>query len=88
MFLLKCDSIVLMRKIFTTVLLTILLIPALFIPVPTAVAQTEAVTSDEVTVFMFGRDDCGFCKAQFEWMEEEGVKYEYLTIPPLIMMVR
>ena len=36
--------------------------------------------SDQPTIFMFGRDDCGFCKAQFEFLEAEGLEYEYLNI--------
>jgi glutaredoxin/uncharacterized protein (UPF0333 family) len=44
------------------------------------VAAEEVVLTAEPTVFMFGRDDCGFCKAQFAWMKDEGVQYEYLNI--------
>ncbi len=45
----------------------------------TALAQTEDVTSEPV-VIMFGRDDCGFCKQQFAWLEAEGIDYQYLNI--------
>ena len=45
-----------------------------------AIAEPVAVDSSEVVVYMLGRDDCGFCKAQKEWMEEEGIVYEYLNI--------
>ncbi len=31
-------------------------------------------------VYMFGRDDCGFCQAQFKYLENEGIPYEYLNI--------
>jgi len=41
-------------------------------------AQTEP--AKEPVVYMFGRDDCGFCKQQFTWLEEEGIPYVYLNI--------
>ncbi len=44
-----------------------------------ALAQTETSTEEPV-VIMFGRDDCGFCKAQFAWLEAEGIEYQYLNI--------
>jgi glutaredoxin/cytochrome c biogenesis protein CcdA len=43
-------------------------------------AQEEMAENPEPTIFMFGRDDCGFCKAQFEFMDEENLNYEYLNI--------
>jgi glutaredoxin len=36
--------------------------------------------AETATVYVFGRDDCGVCKAQFAWMEEEGIEREYLNI--------
>lgn len=47
--------------------------------VPTAIAQ-DVVDENQPPVYMFGRDDCGFCKAQVEFMTEEGIAYEYLNI--------
>lgn len=35
---------------------------------------------EETVIYMFGRDDCGFCKKQIEWLNEEGIPYEYLNI--------
>lgn len=32
------------------------------------------------TVFMFGRDECGFCKQQKEFMTAEGIPFVYLNI--------
>ena len=29
---------------------------------------------------MFGRDSCGYCKAQFAWLETTDLPYEYLNI--------
>lgn len=58
------------------------LLPALFLGLfavfsPFFVQAEEAM---EPVVFMFGRDDCGFCQAQFEYLNEEGINYEYLNI--------
>lgn len=48
---------------------------------PTAQIHAQNDVSPEPgTVFMFGRDDCGFCKAQSAWMDQEGVVYQYLNI--------
>jgi len=43
-------------------------------------ATSDAQAPDEPGVFMFGRDDCGFCKAQIEYLTTEGISYEYLNI--------
>lgn len=43
-----------------------------------AAAQTNV--TDEPTVHMFGRDDCGFCQKQFAWLEAEGISYTYHNI--------
>ena len=42
--------------------------------VPMTPAPTEAV------IYMFGRDDCGFCKQQFAWLAEEDLPYVYLNL--------
>jgi glutaredoxin/uncharacterized protein (UPF0333 family) len=47
---------------------------------PTPVAADTASVTQPGTVFMFGRDDCGFCKKQFAWLEAEGIEYQYLNI--------
>lgn len=65
------------HRIFQSFLLFILLAAPMW-----AVAEESvpaAVTEDPV-VYLFGRDDCGFCKAQFAWMQEEGVTYTYLNV--------
>lgn len=43
----------------------------------TIASTTQA---DEPIVYIFGRDDCGFCKALFAWIQGEPVTYEYLNI--------
>lgn len=32
------------------------------------------------TIYMFGRDDCGFCQAEKAWLAEEQIDYVYLNI--------
>ncbi|MCA9362213.1 glutaredoxin, partial [Candidatus Kaiserbacteria bacterium] len=58
-------------------------------PITAAIAQentsstpaVEESTSAEPVVYIFGRDDCGFCKALFAWIETEpDITYEYLNI--------
>lgn len=68
-----------MKKI-TTVFLAVLF---LFTTILSPVSATEDIAAEataEPTIFMFGRDDCGFCKAQFAWLQEQGLPYEYLNI--------
>lgn len=47
--------------------------------VPTP-ATTVADMPVSGTVYMFGRDDCGFCKKQKEFFEAENIPYVYLNI--------
>jgi cytochrome c biogenesis protein CcdA/glutaredoxin len=46
-------------------------------PTPVAGATVESLAG---TVYMFGRDDCGFCKKQKEFFEAENIPYVYLNI--------
>jgi glutaredoxin len=39
----------------------------------------ESVQGEPI-VYLFGRDDCGFCKQQFVWLEAENIDYAYLNI--------
>lgn len=57
-------------------------ISSFFTVVPTAVAQDQVAdaAANEALVYMLGRDDCGFCKKQHEWLEAEGIEYVYLNI--------
>ena len=66
-------------KLFTWSLFTLAL---LFGGWGNALAQPDSFTAqtEQPPVFMFGRDDCGFCAAMKEWLAEEGVNYEYLNI--------
>lgn len=45
-----------------------------------AVATAQSTTDDDVLVYVLGRDDCGFCKAELAWLDEAGIPYEYLNI--------
>lgn len=40
----------------------------------------QAVAQEAPLLIMFGRDDCGFCKEQFAWLEAEGIPYVYRNI--------
>jgi glutaredoxin/cytochrome c biogenesis protein CcdA len=44
---------------------------------PSVVVADDATTP---TIFMFGRDDCSFCKAQIEFFTAEDIDYQYLNI--------
>ncbi len=43
-------------------------------------AEDSKAITDGATVYMFGRDDCGFCKQQFTYLEGEGIPVVYLNI--------
>jgi glutaredoxin len=73
----------LISRSLTPFLLIGLLFSGFFIAIPTVIAQdqAESVQNEQpVTVYMLGRDDCGFCKKQHEWLQAEGINYEYLNI--------
>lgn len=58
------------------VLTLLLVVGAVFSWPLSVIAESEG----EPTVYMFGRDDCGFCKEQLAWMEAENLPYVYLNI--------
>lgn len=67
-----------MKQIVITFFLGLFLMPFF---ISTSAAQEEVAVSEEPTVFIFGRDDCGFCKALFTWIETETqITYQYLNI--------
>lgn len=39
-----------------------------------------AAPADEVVAYLLGRDDCGFCQQEKEWLEAEGITYHYLNV--------
>lgn len=59
-----------------------ILLCALLSVVP-QVSNAQAERGVEVSppvVIVFGRDDCGFCKEQFAYLEQENINYLYLDI--------
>ncbi len=60
-----------MKNIFALVLMAF--------SVLSVVIPNEAVASIQPTVYVFGRDDCGFCLKLKTWLQEEGIEYEYLN---------
>lgn len=77
-----------MQKIFlATWLLVGVLSVAVLLPISTptsVVASTESIAVGEPVgpgmVYLFGRDTCGFCKAEKEFLTEAGITYTYLNI--------
>lgn len=65
-----------MKKILASFAAVLFLFTSFSTPVT---AQEEVLTPDPV-VYMFGRDDCGFCKEQFKYLFDENINYEYLDI--------
>lgn len=51
-------------------------------PLPFVSQAEESISQavDGATVYMFGRNDCGFCKEQFAYLEEENIPVVYLNI--------
>jgi glutaredoxin/cytochrome c biogenesis protein CcdA len=39
-----------------------------------------ASPADETVVYLLGRDDCGFCQEERDWLESEGIPYHYLNV--------
>ncbi|MCA9358336.1 glutaredoxin [Candidatus Kaiserbacteria bacterium] len=68
-----------MRKILASLGALVVLFGLFTSPIS---AQEEApMVTENPTVFIFGRDDCGFCKKLFAWIEtQDDLRYEYLNI--------
>lgn len=68
-----------MKKLLLILLGFVFLLPPL--GVVAQESEIESATSEnESVLYLFGRDDCGFCKAEFAWLSKEGIEYEYLNI--------
>ena len=50
------------------------------VPESQIVVEADGATTELATVFLFGRDDCGFCKKEKEWLVSEGIPFVYLNI--------
>lgn len=66
-----------MFRIWTVVGVAMTMIGAFSVFPDAVFAATEP---SHVAVFMFGRDDCGFCKAQQEFLQTTDIPYEYLNV--------
>ncbi|MCB9816097.1 glutaredoxin [Candidatus Nomurabacteria bacterium] len=71
-----------MKQIIASAFAFILLFAGAFSSTAAAQTTTESeVVAEEPVVYIFGRDDCGFCKKLFEWIQTEPeIRYEYLNI--------
>jgi glutaredoxin/cytochrome c biogenesis protein CcdA len=65
-----------MKSYFATIFLSLFL---LVVP-QTVIAETDQLIDEQPNVFMFARGDCGFCIKQIEYLEREGIEYQYLNI--------
>ncbi len=68
------------KKIVGIFALALILTPYQAIAQPAPSSAPEPVATSESSVFMFGREDCGFCQAQFDFMAAEDIEYRYLDI--------
>lgn len=56
---------------------------AVFTPFSSSSAEEIVSTTapeGSAMIYMFGRDECGFCKQQIAYLEEEGLPYVYLNL--------
>ncbi len=66
-----------LASIFTSLFILL----ALVSPGQPLLAEGEVTMAlEESTVFMFGRDDCGYCRDLKAYLAEEGIPYTYLNI--------
>lgn len=45
-----------------------------------AAEEVTPVAAEEAVIYLFGRDDCGFCKAERAWLEQMAIPYHYMNI--------
>lgn len=69
-----------MKKLFILIAFFGVLFSASSVTAAEQVLADVAVGTTEAQVFMFGRDDCGFCQKQFAWLSEQDINYVYLNI--------
>lgn len=72
-----------MRNVFVAIVFGVFLLPFLVtsqVSAQTTTTAVEEVAAYEPTVYIFGRDECGFCKDLFAWIKDQDLKYEYLNI--------
>lgn len=42
--------------------------------------MASAAPTEETVVYLLGRDDCGFCEQERQWLESEGIPYHYMNV--------
>ncbi|MEQ1666156.1 MAG: hypothetical protein ABL927_12360, partial [Bdellovibrionales bacterium] len=50
------------------------------VDVPNNEPTSLTETSQSPNIYVFGRDECGFCKALFTYLTEEEIPFTYLNI--------
>ena len=68
------------RWILVTIALILVLSPLRAVAQVAPEIAPESAAQSESLVFMFGREDCGFCQAQFDFLAAEDIEYRYLDI--------
>jgi glutaredoxin/uncharacterized protein (UPF0333 family) len=68
-----------MKKVLTAAL-AFLVVFSGFTRTAVQAQENDEILSENPIVFMFGRDDCGFCQKQFEFLNDAGIQYEYLNL--------
>ena len=68
------------RTTYVVALLAWLTLGGVLIGNEVTTAQAPITQKETTYVHMYGRDDCGFCKAQVEFFTAEGIAYEYHNI--------
>lgn len=52
----------------------------IFLTLHVETAHAVQSTNQDAHVYVFGRDDCGYCKKELKWLEEAQVPFTYLNI--------
>lgn len=69
-----------MKKIFAGLLSVWIVLGLVLAAQPVPVVAQDVIPQSIPTVYVFAREDCGFCKAQIAFMDEAGIVYEYLNV--------
>lgn len=69
-----------MRTIVVGVWLLLGLWSVAYVAQPHVTVQAEGGEGSVPSVYLFGRDDCGYCKDLFAWLEAEGIPYQYENV--------
>ncbi len=69
-----------MKKLVHLVVVAWLFVGMALSAAPVPVVAQDAPPVTDPTVYIFAREDCGFCKAQVAFMDEVGISYTYLNV--------